>query len=323
MVARLASDRPFSSEWDHSVVLEEIDTIRRFSRFYTHRIGVLRRKLYDSPFSLAESRVMYELGTRESPTAKELGAALGLDAGYLSRMLTGFERNGLLIRRRSATDARSNVLELTSAGWAAFERLEDRSREEVGGLLRDVSDGDLTRLTRSLKAVENILADGSVPTPDVALREHRPGDMGWVIERHAAVYAKEYGWDSSFEALVAEIAAKFLRTQDPGRERCWIAERDGERLGCVFLVRETDEIARLRLLLVEPSARGLGLGGRLVGECIGFAREVGYRQVTLWTNDVLTAACRLYQRAGFKLVAEAPHNSFGDDLVGQDWTLDL
>lgn len=304
-------------------MLNEIDTVRRFSRFYTHRIGVLRRRLYDSPFSLAESRVMYELGTRDAPTAKELGAALGLDAGYLSRMLTGFERNGLLIRRRSEADARSNVLELTSAGWAAFERLEDRSREEVSGLLRDVSDGDLTRLTRSLKAVESILAEGPATVPEVTLRAHRPGDMGWVIERHGAVYAGEYGWDSSFEALVAEIAAKFLRTQNPGRERCWIAERDGERLGCVFLVRETDEVARLRLLLVEPSARGLGLGGRLVGECIAFAREAGYRQVTLWTNDVLTAACRLYRKAGFELVAEAPHHSFGDDLVGQDWTLDL
>ncbi len=304
-------------------MLEQIDTIRQFSRFYTRRLGVLRRRLYDSPFSLAESRVLYELGTRHQPTAKELVTALGLDAGYLSRMLTSFERRGLVVRSRAETDGRSNVLSLTPVGEAAFERLEDRSREEVGDLLLAVPEDDRRRLTQSMRTVERILAAEPGPAAEVTLREHGPGDIGWVIERHGAVYTREYGWDDSFEALVAEIAAKFLRTRDPARERCWIAERDGERLGCVFLVRETDEVARLRLLLVEPSVRGLGIGRRLVTECIAFARDAGYRQVTLWTNDVLVAACQLYRETGFKLVAEAPHHSFGADLVGQDWTLDL
>ena len=300
---------------------EQIDTVRRFSRFYTRRIGVLRRRLYDSPFSLAESRVLYELGTRHEPTAKELGSALGLDAGYLSRMLTSFERRGLVVRSRAESDGRSNVLSLTPVGEAAFERLEDRSREEVGDLLLAVPEDDRQRLTQSMRTVERILASEPSPAAEVILREHRPGDIGWVIERHGALYTREYGWDGSFEALVAEIAAKFLSTQDPARERCWIAERDGERLGCVFLVRESDDVARLRLLLVEPSARGLGIGRRLVTECIAFARAAGYRQVTLWTNDVLVAACKLYQSFGFVLTAEAPHHSFGNDLVGQDWTL--
>ena len=308
---------------DQRQMQEQIDTIRRFSRFYTRRIGVLRRRLYDSPFSLAESRVLYELGTRLEPTAKELGTALGLDAGYLSRMLTSFERRGLVVRRRAESDGRSNVLSLTPVGEAAFERLEDRSREEVGDLLLAVPEDDRKRLTQSMRTVERILAAEPGPAAEVTLRDDGPGDIGWVIERHGAIYTQEYGWDASFEALVAEIAAKFLRTRDPARERCWIAEREGERLGCVFLVRETDDIARLRLLLVEPSARGLGIGRRLVAECIGFARDAGYRQVTLWTNDVLVAACKLYQSFGFELTAEAPHRSFGHDLVGQDWTLDL
>lgn len=302
-------------------MLEEIDTVRRFSRFYTHRLGILRRRLYDSPFTLAESRVLYELGTRDAPTAKELGGALGLDAGYLSRVLTRFEKDGLLARRRSRTDARSNILELTSAGRIAFEHLEDRSRQEVGDLLRAVPDRDLGRLTQALRDVEGILANGRDRTPAVTLRPHRPGDIGWVIERHGALYAREYDWDVSFEALVAEIAAKFLREQDPACEHAWIAECDGARVGCVFLVRDSDTLARLRLLLVEPTARGLGIGRMLVQHCIDAARQDGYRGITLWTNANLVAACELYRSFGFVLTGEAPHHSFGKDLVGQDWTL--
>ncbi len=304
-------------------MLEEIDTVRRFSRFYTRRLGILRRRLYDSPFSLAESRVLYELGTRDAPTAKELGTALGLDAGYLSRLLTRFEQDGLLLRHRSKADARSNELELTSAGHAAFEQIEDRSRQEVGDLLRDVPDRDLGRLTRALGAVEGILGGERTRQPEIVLRPHRPGDIGWVIERHGAIYAEEYDWDTSFEALVAEIAAKFLRDQDPSREHAWIAECDGARVGCVFLVRESDDLARLRLLLVEPTARGLGIGRKLVQRCIDAARNDGYRGITLWTNDNLVAAIRLYEDFGFRLTAEAPHHSFGKDLVGQDWLLEF
>lgn len=302
---------------------ERIDAVRHFSRFYTRRIGVLRRRLYGSPFSLAESRVLYELGAGDCPTATELGATLDLDAGYLSRMISGFEKRGLVIRRRSEMDARRNVLLLTPAGRAAFDQLEQGSRQEVGLLLREVPAADQSRLTESLRAVESILGREDSGLTQPVLRRHRPGDIGWVIERHAALYTQEYGWDGSFEALVAEIAAKFLRTQDPARERCWIAERDGERLGCVFLVRESDEVARLRLLQVEPAARGLGIGRRLVGECIDFARKAGYGSVTLWTNDILTAARKLYLEAGFQLIAEAHHHSFGKDLIGQDWTLEL
>ena len=242
----------------HPIPTERIDAVRRFSRFYTRRIGVLRRRLYGSPFSLAESRVLYELGAGDSPTATELGTALDLDAGYLSRMLSGFEKRGLVIRRRSEIDARRNVLALTAEGRGAFDRLEQGSREEVGVLLERVPAGARDRLAQSMREVESILGSETADLGSTILRQHRPGDIGWVIERHAALYAREYGWDGSFEALVAEIAAKFLRTLDPARERCWIAERGGERIGCVFLVRESDDVARLRLLLVEPAARGAG-----------------------------------------------------------------
>lgn len=306
-----------------SVPQSQIDAVRRFSRFYTRRIGVLRRRLYGSPFSLAESRVLYELGAGDGQTATELGAALDLDAGYLSRMLSGFEKRGLVIRRRSEADSRRSHLSLTPAGRSVFEQLERGSREEVGALLREVPAFDQRRLTKSLRAVETILGGVKDDPTRIVLRDHRPGDIGWVIERHAALYAEEYGWDGSFEALVAEIAAKFLRTRDPKKERCWIAERDGERLGCVFLVRESDELARLRMLLVEPAARGSGIGRRLVGTCIDFGRQAGYRRLTLWTNDILVAARKLYLDFGFEIVAEAPHHSFGKDLVGQDWTLEL
>ena len=238
-------------------------------------------------------------------------------------MLTRFEQDGLLARKRSAADARSNILELTSAGQVAFEHIEDRSRQEVGDLLRDVSDCDLTRLGVALRAVEAILANGRGREPEISLRPHRTGDIGWVIERHAALYSEEYGWDDSFEALVAEIAAKFLRDRDPGCEHAWIAECDGARVGCVFLVRESEELARLRLLLVEPRVRGLGIGRRLVRQCIDTAREDGYRGIALWTNDNLVAARKLYQGFGFTLTAEAPHRSFGKDLIGQDWLLEF
>jgi DNA-binding MarR family transcriptional regulator/N-acetylglutamate synthase-like GNAT family acetyltransferase len=299
-----------------------IAALRRFNRFYTQKIGVLRDGLLGSPFSLAEARVLYELAHRQKPTAAELAAELGLDAGYLSRILRGFEKRRLIERTRSSSDGRESLISLTASGKRAFAPLDARSREEIALLLRDLSDGEQRRLVDAARTIETLL-DGNREQTPYLLRPHQPGDMGWVVHRHGALYAREYGWDERFEALVAGIVAKFIEDFSPKRERCWIAERDGEIIGSVFLVERSKTLAQLRMLLVEPKARGLGLGSRLVEECIRFARLAGYRKIELWTNDILHAARRIYERAGFQLVREERHHSFGKDLVGQTWDLKL
>lgn len=299
------------------------DAVRRFNRFYTRQIGVLQEKLLHSAFSLTEVRVLYELAYRDGPAASELAGYLGLDAGYLSRILRGFETRGLVRRTPSESDARQSLLALTPKGRRTFAPLDAASTDEVRGMLGGLSDEEQNRLTGSMSAIEELLGGKRREKAPYILRTHQAGDMGWVVQAHGLLYAREYGWDQQFEALVAEIAAKFIRHFDPRRERCWIAERDGVDVGCVFLVRESDEEARLRLLLVSPEARGLGMGKRLVDECVRFARQAGYRKITLWTNDVLHAARHIYEQAGFRLVEEKRHHSFGHDLVGQTWLLKL
>jgi DNA-binding MarR family transcriptional regulator/GNAT superfamily N-acetyltransferase len=296
--------------------------LRHFNRFYTAQIGVLDRDLLGSGRSLAEARVLYELAQAETVTAVELAKVLAMDAGFLSRMLARFEREGLIERRRSRADGRVSHLALTGAGRAAFADLDRLSQNAGEALLSPLPDDERGELLSSMRRVETILAPAPKPE-DVVLRAHRTGDMGWIIHRQALLYEREYGWDASYEALVAEITSQFLRNFNPGREYCWIAERGGDILGSVFLVRESDEIAKLRLLYVERAARGLGVGRRLVNECIGFARSAGYARLDLWTNSVLTAARALYEQAGFRLVREEAHRSFGKDLVGQFWTLPL
>ena len=302
---------------------QRIEAVRRFNRFYTRRIGVLREGLLGSPFSLVEARIIYEMAQHGQTTATRLCRELGLDGGYLSRILRRFEKAGLIDRRRSETDGRQSLLRLTEPGREAFAALDSRSRHEIGVLLGALSHADQCRLVGAMHRVEILLDARPEPRAPYLLRPHQPGDMGWLVHRHAVLYAEEYGWDESFEALVARIVAEFLDRFDPKAERCWIAEKDGEIVGSVFLVKKSKRVAKLRLLLVEPKARGLGIGTRLVDECLRFARRVGYRKITLWTNSVLTAARPIYERAGFRLVDEAPHHSFGHDLIGQTWELDL
>ena len=301
---------------DHRVA-----AVRRFNRFYTREIGVLGDGLLQSGFSLAEARVLYELAQRPGTTASELGRDLTLDSGYLSRILQGFERDGMVTRAACETDRRQSLLSLTDSGRAAFAPLDTRSREQIGTLLAGLAEPAQASLVAAMNRIETLLgARHAVPW---LLRQHRPGDIGWVVSRHGALYAKEYGLDARFEALVARVAGEFLAQHDPARERCWIAERDGVNVGSVFLMRKSNEVAKLRLLIMEPAARGLGIGRRLVAECISFAREAGYRNITLWTNDVLVAARAIYQQAGFHLVASAPHRDFGPPMVGEDWDLAL
>jgi DNA-binding MarR family transcriptional regulator len=298
-----------------------IAAVRRFSRFYTTVIGALQEGLLHSRFSLTEARVLFELAKREGVTATLLCRELALDAGYLSRILQRFAQERLLAREVSETDRRQSMLWLTEAGHAAFAPLDARSREEIGALLGGLPEPAQAEVVAAMARIEALL--GAAPARDWRLRDPVPGDIGWVVGRHGALYASEYGFDARFEALVARVAGGFLASHDPARERCWIAERDGVNLGCVFLVREDDSLARLRLLLVEQAARGLGIGKRLVGECIAFARAAGYRRMTLWTNDVLVAARGIYQAAGFSLMASKPHSDFGPACVGEDWELEL
>jgi DNA-binding MarR family transcriptional regulator/GNAT superfamily N-acetyltransferase len=300
-----------------------IAAIRGFNRFYTQKIGVLGGGLLGSPFSLTEARLLYELAQREGLTAAQLGRELGLDRGYLSRILSSFERQGLLDRTRSATDRRQSVLSLTPAGRAAFAPLDASSQREIADLLRDLTEGERTRLLAAMSTIEGLVGTKPDRATPFSLHPPRPGDMGWVIGRHGALYAEEYGLNAEFEALVAEIVVKFIRNFDPEREYCWIAEKDRCNAGSVFLVAETEMAAKLRLLLVEPQARGLGIGERLVQECLRFARRARYRTVSLWTNSVLHAARRIYQRAGFRLIASQPHHSFGQSLIGETWELTL
>jgi len=302
-----------------------VEAVRRFSRFYTRRIGVLHEGLLGGPLSLTEGRIIYELAQAGTTTATRLSTELGLDAGYLSRILRGFETRGLIERRPCDTDGRQSVLSLGDSGREAFDAIDTRSQAEVGAMLEGLTATEQDRLVAALGTAEALLGTSSRSEPKVPyiLRPPRPGDIGWVVHRHGALYAEEYGWDERFEALVAEIVARFVQAFDPKRELCWIAEREGAVVGSVFLVQESEEVAKLRLLYVEPEARGLGIGQRLVEECVRFARRAGYRRITLWTNDVLTAARRIYQQAGFRLVGEERHHSFGHDLIGQNWELDL
>lgn len=303
-----------------------VHEIRAFNRFYTNLIGALdySRHLY-LPYTLTESRVLYELAHSPRTDAADLRTELSLDAGYLSRLLGKFERAGLVRRAPSARDPRRQCVTLTARGREAADLLDERSREAVGSLLARVPAADRGRLTAALRTVREILSEGRPPHgDDVVLREPGPGDLGWIVQRNGAVYAAEFGWNADYEGLVARIVAEFAQDHDPHLERVWIAELDGRPVGCVMCVRdEAPGTARLRLLLVEPDARGLGIGDRLVAACVDFARGVGYRELVLWTNDVLTAARVLYQRHGFVLTAEKPHRSFGADLVGQDWRLAL
>jgi DNA-binding MarR family transcriptional regulator/GNAT superfamily N-acetyltransferase len=300
--------------------------VRRFNRFYTRQIGLLDEGLLHSPFSLTEVRLMYELAHRPGITATEIREILALDAGYLSRILRGLRRQGLVTARAPAADRRRRELALTERGRRTFDGLDARSSEEVAGMLARLSRGERRELVEAMRGVERLLgkaADGPAPGREPTVRGPRPGELGWVVKRHGELYSAEYGWDSEFEALVAGIVGQFAAEHDRRVERCWIAELWGEPAGSVFLVRKTDEIAQLRLLLVEPWARGHGVGTKLVDECLRFAREAGYRRMTLWTNDVLHAARRIYQRVGFQLVEEKKHHSFGHDLVSQTWELDL
>lgn len=302
---------------------QRVGAVRRFNRFWTRRIGALREGYLESPFSLTEVRVLYELARSEEITASELGKELGLDAGYLSRILRGFQGRGLISKKPSKTDGRRSLLRLTEEGQETFASLDARSREDVGAMLGALSAAEQARLIGAMRTVEELL--GAQPEAKVPflLRPHEPGDMGWVVHRHGILYAREYGWDERFEALVARIVADFVDNFDPAKERCWIAESDRAILGCVFIVKESDTVAKLRLLLVEPEARGLGLGTRLVEECVRFARSRGYEKLTLWTNSVLDAARHIYEEKGFEIVEEEEHHSFGKYLVGQNWELKL
>jgi DNA-binding MarR family transcriptional regulator/N-acetylglutamate synthase-like GNAT family acetyltransferase len=303
----------------------DVEAARRFNRFYTRQLGVLDEGWLESPFSLAECRVLYEIAHREDPTATEIAAALGLDAGYLSRILRGFERKGLVERRTATDDRRRSLLTFTRAGRKTFETLNARSQSQVEATLRRLAPGSQQRLLTAMGTIEQILEPeaGRAARPAYVLRDPRPGDIGWMVHRHGAVYAQEYGWNAEFEALAARIAGRFLERFDAARERCWIAERDGEIVGSVLLVKKSRTVAQLRMLLVEPSARGLGLGRRLVDECIRFARGAGYSKIVLWTNSVLTSARHLYERAGFKRVKSERHRAWGTDLVSETWELKL
>jgi len=303
---------------------QHIHAVRGFNRFYTRQIGVLREGLLKSPFSLAEVRVLYEIAHRERSTATDLCRELGLDAGYLSRILGKMVKRGLVSKSTAEADGRQSLLALTARGRKTFATLDARQSAEVAALLRPVAPGKQIRMVQAMQTIENMLGARSEPGTPYILRSHQPGDMGWVVHRHGVLYAQEYGYDEQFEALVAEIVAKFIQHFDSRRERCWIAEKDGEIVGSVFLVKKSKTVAKLRLLLVEPSARGLGIGKRLVDECLRFARQAGYKKMVLWTQSELPAARHIYQQAGFRLVEEKPHRSWGrDDLVSQIWELTL
>ena len=299
---------------------ERTDSVRRFNRFYTRQIGVLHEHLLDSPFSLTEVRILYELAHRNDLTSADLCRELGLNAGYLSRVISGFDKQGLIAKSRSPTDARATRLQLTDAGQRTLAPLVDASRRDVAAMLERLPPTAQQDLVAAMNEIEGLLGE---PSPGYLLRNPQPGDMGWIIHRQAVLYAQEYGWNNEYEALVADILAKFVREFDPARERCWIAEKDGKVIGSVFVVRQDDTTAKLRLLYVDPCARGLGIGSRLVDECLRFSREAGYARMVLWTNSILTDARRIYDKAGFQLVEEEAHHSFGKDLVGQVLARDL
>ena len=301
-----------------------VAAIRQFNRFYTKQIGALQEGMLDTEFSLAEARVLYELAHDGSDsTATRIGRNLGLDAGYLSRLLRSLEERRLVQRRASAADGRRSNLTLTRKGRSAFARLDASAHAQIAAWLAEHSPADQRALVGAMESIERVLGGGEPTTRDVELRAPRPGDMGWVVQRHGELYAEEYGWSEKFEALVAQIVAQFMHAHDPARERCWIACIGASRVGSVFLVKHSERVARLRLLLVEPSARGLGVGRTLVDACLQFAREAGYDSITLWTNAVLAAARAIYVSRGFRLVREEAHTHFGSEQLGQDWELEL
>jgi len=299
--------------------VSRVDAVRRFNRFYTRRIGALQDRFLGAPYSLPQARVLYELGERGEATASELRADLDLDPGYLSRLLQGLRRHGLVHGEASAADARRVQLSLTPKGRKAYQQLDARSRDEVAAMLGKLGTPEQARLVEALQAAQSVLDRSR--NPKITLRPHRPGDMGWVVQAHGRLYYEEYGWDERFEALVADIAARFIKNLQKDRERCWIAEMDGDPVGSVFVVRESQSVAKLRLLIVEPRARGMGLGRRLVEECIAFARAKGYRKLVLWTQSNLAAARHIYQSCGFKLAKRQRHREFGVPLVGEYWEL--
>ena len=300
---------------------QRVAAVRRFNRFYTQKLGVLQRGWLDSPYSLTEARVLYEIRERKRATASDIARDLDLDAGYLSRILRRFHRLGLLRKDVSPDDGRQSFLSMTAHGRRAFAPLETRSQRQVGALLNRLSVPEQDRLVGAMRMVETMIASEPKAGSEIMLRQPRPGDLGWVVARHAELYAREYGWGENFEGLCAQIVADFAQKLDPECERCWIAEMDGQNVGSVFLVRETDTVARLRLLLVDPVARGRGVGRRLTEECIRFARRCGYRSITLWTHQVLTAARHIYERAGFRLTSSEARRSFGCDVVSEHWDL--
>lgn len=300
----------------------QVRAIRAFNRLYTRRIGVVDG-IASSPFSLAEARVLYELAHRQQPTATDLRNELGLDAGYMSRILHGFERRKLVTRAKSKVDEREKFLSLTARGQRAFAPLDERSNRFAAAMLEELSPTERRQLVDAVNTLSRLLGDRAEPRTPYLLRQHQPGDLGWIVHRQAILYAEEYGWDDTYEALAAEIVAQFIRNYDPKRERCWVAEKDGARMGAVFVAKASDEVAKLRLLHVEREARGLGIGKRLVQECVRFARQTGYQKLTLWTQSILLAARHIYQQAGFRVVGEEQHHSFGKDLTAETWELDL
>lgn len=305
---------------------QQVETLRSFNRFYTRRIGVLQEGLLKTRFTLAQARVLFELGTRRSASASEISDELDLDLGYLSRILQDFSSQGLITRKKSDSDGRRALISLTATGRRQFNAIDQKSRKEVSALLDQLPGTSRDRLLAALRDAQHELSnEGRKSGNRLVIRTHRIGDIGWAIERHAQLYADEYQWNEEFEALVAKLFARFANKHDPAKERCWIAELDGERVGCVFVVRNEEDpsLAQLRCLLVDPKGRGLGVGRRLVDECIAFARSAGYPTMVLWTNDVLMSARRIYEAAGFSLVKEERHHSFGHDLIGQIWSLKL
>jgi DNA-binding MarR family transcriptional regulator/GNAT superfamily N-acetyltransferase len=301
----------------------QIASFRRFNRMYTRFIGTLNEAFLESDFTLAEARILYELANHPAPKASHLAESLGMDPGYLSRVLTKFERAGLLKKEASEVDARSSELILTARGKSAFAKLNSRSDHQARSLLSNLTPDARAELRHAMLSIERILS--SKGTSSLVLRPHRVGDMGWIVYREGVGYAEQYGWDETFEVLVAKIVEEFIRNFDSRRERCWIAEVDGENVGHIFLVKHPadPDTAKLRLLFVEKSARGKGVGNALVRECVRFARTAGYRKIVLWTQSILSAAHHIYEKAGFRLVKEEPHHSFGQDLIGQEWELIL
>jgi DNA-binding MarR family transcriptional regulator/GNAT superfamily N-acetyltransferase len=302
---------------------QRIAAVRRFNRFYTQKLGVLSEGFLNTPFSLTEARVLHAVAHRDGATATLLGRELDLDAGYLSRILRDFERQGLITRQQSPQDGRQTLISLTADGREAFEPLDRGSHMAVGNLLAPLAEAEQDRLTGAMRTIASLLGDAPETRSAFILRAHRPGDMGWVAARHGVLYHEEYGLNHKMEAYVAEVVGKFLREFDPAHEHCWIAEQDGAPIGSVFIVKESDEVARLRLLIVEPKARGLRVGRTLVEECVRFARRAGYSEIVLWTHSILTAARRIYAAVGFEIVETETHDEFGPELVGETWRLRL